>query len=136
MTDPIADMLTRIRNAQAVKKEEVIMPFSKVKLAIAEILAKEGFVGKVEKFLEANCFGSEFAKIKIELRYTKNGKEPLIRCIRRISKPGLKVYKKYNKLPHVLSGLGISIVSTPAGIMTNKEARRKKTGGEIICEVY
>ena len=129
MTDPIADMLTRIRNAQAVRKPEVVLPFSKMKLAIAEIIKNKGYVRDVEK-IETG----QFPEIKIVLRY--NGKEPAISNIKRISKPGHRVYTTKEKLPIVLNNLGIAIVSTPQGIMTNKEAKRNNLGGEIICEIY
>jgi len=136
MTDPIADMLTRIRNAQAVNKEDVVIPFSKTKIAIAQILEEEGFLDKVERFKEANKFGNEFENIKVRLRYSKEDGTPIIRSIKRISKPGCKIYSKYENLPHVLGGLGIAIVSTSQGLMTNRQARKKKVGGEVICEVF
>ncbi len=136
MTDPIADMLTRIRNAQAVNKQEVIIPFSRVKMAIAKILSKEGFISSIEEIKEVNKNGFEFGMIKVGLRYSEEDKKPLIHSIKRISKPGCRVYQKYNELPHVLGGLGIAVISTPNGIMTNKEARIQKVGGEIICEVF
>jgi small subunit ribosomal protein S8 len=129
MTDPIADMLTRIRNAQAVKKPEVILPFSKMKYAVAKILEKEGWVQKSEKVK------NDFDKIKIELKYNEE-KEPAIRSLKRISKPGRRVYAKSNELPHVLGNLGVAVISTSRGVMTNKEARKKKLGGEVLCEIY
>lgn len=127
-TDPIADMLTRIRNASAVKKAEVELPFSKVKWAIAQILLQAGFISKIEK-LEDN-----FATIKITLKY--NNKIPAISTIQRVSKPGRRIYVKSEDLPKVRNGLGIAIISTPVGMVTNKDARKRKIGGEIICEVY
>lgn len=134
MTDPISDMLTRIRNAMAVRKPEVVLPFSKVKLAIAEILKDNGYVAKVEK-LEKGQAGNSFMAIRITLKYL-GGKEPAISNIKRISKPGLRVYAGKEKLPKVLNNLGIAIVSTSQGLMTNKEARQKNLGGEVICEIY
>ncbi|MBU1148615.1 30S ribosomal protein S8 [Patescibacteria group bacterium] len=136
MTDPIADMLTRIRNAQAVSKEDVIIPFSKIKLAIAKILVDEGFIKGFDEFNETNRLGSDFKYLRLFLRYTAKDKKPMIRQIKRISKPGRRVYRKHSELPHVLGGLGLAIISTPSGLMTNREARRKKVGGEIICEIY
>ena len=129
MTDPIADMLTQIRNAFAVGKEEVILPHSKAKLEIAKILEKEKFVDKVQT--EKN----KFEVIKINLKYLSTG-ECAIRSIKRVSKPGRRVYVNARMLPHVLNDLGIAIVSTPQGIMTNRDARKKHLGGEIVCEVY
>jgi small subunit ribosomal protein S8 len=129
MTDPISDMLARLRNASAVKKTSVSMPFSKMKHGVAKILEKEGFVGKVEQVTEG-----KFPVLRVELRYA--GKTPRITHIKRVSKPGLRVYRKADELPRVLSDNGIAIVSTPNGLMTNKEARARRLGGEIVCEVY
>ena len=133
MTDPIADMLTRIRNASMVKKNEVNIPMSKIKLEIARILKKEGWVldVKEEKSQEKQIFN----EIKINLKYKKSGK-PFISSIKRISKPGLRVYVKKDNLPKVLNNMGFAIISTPEGLMTNKEARKKGLGGEVLCEVY
>lgn len=128
ITDPISDMLTRIRNAQLVSKSEVYIPFSKLKWHIAKILEKEGFVGAVE---ETTLDGRPV--LCIGLRYQRN--RPAIREIRRVSKPGRRVYAKADELPRVMSDMGVAIISTPNGLMTNKEARARKLGGEIICEV-
>lgn len=128
LTDPISDMLARIRNAQAVRKTELSLPFSKMKFSIAKILEKEGYVGKVEETAEG-----KFSVLRIELKY-KN-REPKIRMIKRVSKPGRRVYSKSDELPRVLSDIGIAIVSTPNGLMTNKEARVRRLGGEVICEI-
>lgn len=128
MTDPISDMLTRIRNAQAVKKADVTFPHSKVKFAIAKILEKEGYVGSVERATEA-----KFPVIRVQLQYENN--QPKIQAVRRVSRPGNRVYAKANELPVVLADLGIAIVSTPNGLMTNKEARARRLGGEVICEI-
>ncbi len=129
MTDPIGDMLTRIRNAAAVNKPVVIIPYSKIKHKIAEILSQEGYVGSVEKIQQG-----KFPELKIELKY--EGKNSVIRCIKRVSKPGRRVYRGYGEMPIVLNNLGIAIVSTSKGIMTNIKAKKEKLGGEIICEVY
>lgn len=137
MTDPIADMLTRIRNASAVKKHEVVVPMSKIKFEIAKILKKEGWVNEAEiiKAPVQKNKHSAFDEIRLVLKYKKSGR-PVIASIKRISKPGLRIYAGKDKLPVVLNHLGIAIISTPEGLMTNKEARRKRLGGEIICEIY
>lgn len=127
MTDPIADMLTRIRNAIGAQKPDVLVPQSKMKVRIAEIFAREGFVLSVIPNVAPHT-------MRITLKYTNL--EPAIRGIRRVSKPGRRVYAGATELPRVLSDLGIAVVSTSAGIMTNKEARRRKLGGEVLCEVY
>ncbi len=136
MTDPIADMLTRIRNASAVNSASVVMPMSKIKFAIAKILSTEGWVGNVEIVKmkgEKNKTGG-FDELRIYLKYNDN-KKSVIRNIKRISKPGLRIYSTKETLPKVLNNLGIAIVSTSKGLMTNKEARKKGFGGEILCEV-
>jgi small subunit ribosomal protein S8 len=127
MSDPIADMLTRIRNAQIAHKTEVSVPISKVKLAIAEILSKEGYLLDVKKEEKTN-------NLLICLKYEH--KRPVIQSIDRVSKPGHRVYRSFDKIPKILNGFGVSILSTSKGIMTDKEARKMKIGGEIICSVY
>jgi len=129
MTDPIADMLTRIRNAQAVSKPEVLVPFSKIKYQILKILEKEKFIEKIEK----KGKGVK-KKIKVVLKY--NQKQPVISGLKRISKPGQRIYLPAKKIKSVRGGFGIAIVSTSQGLMTDKEARKKKLGGEIICEIW
>jgi len=133
MTDPIADMLTRIRNAQAVKKTEVVLPFSKFKYNLAQLLVKEGWLAGVEKTAKSTKRG--FDEMCLKLKYHKSGK-PVIMSLNRISKPGRRVYVDYQHLPYVLNNLGIAVVSTSRGLMTNKEARRAKIGGEVVCEIY
>lgn len=133
MTDPISDMLTRIRNAQAVNKPEVVLPFSKMKMSIAEILKELDYVKNVEK-IEKGGDSVNHDQIKIALKYL--GNQPAISDLKRISKPGRRVYVTKDKLPNVLNSLGIAIISTPQGLMTNKEARKKSLGGEVICEIY
>ena len=128
MTDPIADMLTRIRNASMVGKVEVVLPYSRLKHAIASILAGEGYIAIAEKVAD------DKDKLRIELKY--DGKTSAIRSLKRISRPGRRSYVGYQDLPRVLSDRGIAVVSTPQGVMSNKEARRRKLGGEIMCEVY
>jgi small subunit ribosomal protein S8 len=135
MIDPIADMITRIRNASAVKKFEVVLPMSKIKFEVAKILEKEGWVQRAEVIKGNSSEGCAFDQLKIVLKYKKSGR-PAITSLKRISKPGLKVYVKKDELPRVLNNLGIAIISTSQGIMTNREARRKGTGGEVLCEIY
>lgn len=130
LTDPIADMLTRIRNANHQRHATVDIPASKIKLAIAEILKEEGYIADYE-VIEENVQGT----IRISLKYI-NEKERVITGIRRISKPGLRIYVNSNELPTVLGGLGIAIISTSAGIMTDREARKQKVGGEVLCYVW
>lgn len=128
-TDPISDLLTRIRNASDARLESVELPSSRMKVVIAKILQREGYVSSVSERTDG-------AKKILTVGIKYNGKEPVVRAIKRVSKPGLRVYRKAGELPRVLSDIGIAIVSTSAGVMTNKEARKRKLGGEIICEVY
>lgn len=130
MSDPIADMLTRIRNANIVRHETVEMPASKVKKQIADILKREGFIRDAE-FIEDNKQGI----IRIFLKYGPN-QERVITGLKRISKPGLRVYTNSTEIPRVLGGLGLAIISTSKGVMTDKEARQVKSGGEVICYVW
>jgi small subunit ribosomal protein S8 len=130
MSDPIADMLTRIRNANVVKHETVEMPASTAKKEIAEILKREGFIRDAE-YIEDNKQGM----IRIFLKYGPS-QERVITGLKRISKPGLRVYTKSNEIPRVLGGLGIAIISTSKGVMTDKEARAAKAGGEVLCYVW
>lgn len=130
MSDPIADMLTRIRNANTVRHETVEIPASKIKREIAEILKREGFVRDAE-YVEDNKQGI----IRLFLKYGPNN-ERVITGLKRISKPGLRVYAKANELPRVLGGLGIAIISTSKGLMTDKQARQANSGGEVICYVW
>ena len=130
VTDPIADMLTRIRNALTIKKSEVMVPASKTKNSIAEILFNEGYIEKYE-MVDVDGYKS----IKISLKYGPNG-EKVIQGLKRISKPGLRVYADSKDMPKVLNGLGIAIVSTNKGIMTDKEARNQKVGGEVLAFVW
>lgn len=128
MSDPISDMLTRFRNAQAVHKPWVLLPYSKIKFDLAKILEKEGYVGEVDVDRS-----QAFPMLRVALKY--NNRQGAIHSIRRVSTPGHRVYAKTTELPRVLSGLGCAVVSTPNGLMTNIEARRRKLGGEILCEV-
>ena len=131
MTDPIADMLTRIRNANTAKHDTVDVPASKIKLAIAEILLNEGFIKSYEVVEDGS-----FKTIKITLKYGKDKSEKIITGLKRISKPGLRVYAGKDELPRVLGGLGIAIISTNKGIVTDKEARKLQVGGEVLAFVW
>lgn len=130
MTDPIADYLTRVRNANNVKKETVEIPASNVKRNISDILKKEGFIKDYE-YIEDGKQGI----IRVYLKYTPN-REKVISGLKRISKPGLRVYARRDEIPKVLGGLGIAIISTSKGIMTDKEARKDMVGGEVICYIW
>ena len=129
--DPIADMLTRIRNANTVKHDTVDIPSSKMKLAIAQILQDEGYIRKYEVVDDGN-----FKAIHITLKYGADKSEKIITGIKRISKPGLRVYAGKDELPRVLGGLGIAIISTNQGVITDKEARKLKVGGEVLAFVW
>ncbi|HOA63267.1 MAG: 30S ribosomal protein S8 [Acholeplasmataceae bacterium] len=130
MTDPIADLLTRIRNANQVKHEYVEVPASKIKYEILRVMKEEGYIRDVE-YIEDNKQGI----LRVALKYTEN-KERVIRGLQRISKPGLRVYAKANELPKVLNGLGIAIISTSNGVMTDREARKLNCGGEVLAYVW
>lgn len=130
MTDPIADMLTRIRNANAALHETVEIPSSKMKAAVLEILKEEGFVKSVE-----TVENGKHTNLKVTLKYSSNN-EKVITGIKRISKPGLRVYAKKEELPRVLGGLGIAIISTSKGVMSDKQARKEGLGGEVIAYVW
>ncbi|MFZ5391117.1 MAG: 30S ribosomal protein S8 [Patescibacteria group bacterium] len=128
MTDPISDMLARIRNAALVNKREVLVPYSKLKAGLAQILLEEGYIEQVTEE------SAPTKSLRLTLKYQKG--QPAIQNLKRISKPGRRYYVKQDSLPRVLSGLGIAIVSTSKGLMTNKKARAAKLGGEVICEIY
>ena len=131
MSDPIADMLTRIRNANTAKHDTVDIPSSKMKLAIADILVKEGYIVKYDLIEDGS-----FKTIRITLKYGADKNEKIITGLKRISKPGLRVYAGAEELPKVLGGLGIAIISTNEGVMTDKEARAKNVGGEVLAFVW
>ena len=131
MSDPIADMLTRIRNANTAKHDTVDIPASKMKLAIADILLKEGYVKAVDVTEEGN-----FKTIKITLKYGADKNEKILTGLKRISKPGLRVYASKDELPKVLGGLGTAIISTNKGILTDKEARKANVGGEVLAFIW
>lgn len=131
MTDPISDMLTRVRNASSAMHEEVLIPRSKIKENIARILTEEGYVDSYELLEEDGTH----QKIKIKLRYNED-RERAIMGLRRISKPGRRVYRSAGQLPRVLGGMGIAIVSTSQGVMTDRQARQERVGGEVLAYVW
>ena len=130
-SDPIADMLTRIRNANTAKHDTVDVPASKIKLAIADILLEEGYIAKYDIVEDGN-----FKTIRITLKYGADKNEKIISGLKRISKPGLRVYANSEELPRVLGGLGTAIISTNQGVITDKEARKLQIGGEVLCFVW
>ena len=127
MQDPIADMLTRIRNGQSAAKVSVAMPSSKQKVAIAQLLKEEGYVA------DYKVSGDTKAELEVELKYFQG--KPVVELIQRVSRPGLRIYKKRGELPKIMNGLGIAVVSTSKGVMTDRAARKAGMGGEIICYV-
>ena len=131
MSDPIADMLTRIRNANTAKHDTVDVPASKTKIAIANILVDEGYIEKYE-MIEDGCFKT----MRLTLKYGADKNEKIITGLKRVSKPGLRIYVGKDELPKVLGGLGIAILSTNQGIITDKEARKLQVGGEVLCFVW
>ena len=131
MSDPIADMLTRIRNANTAKHDTVDVPASKMKLAIADILLNEGYIKGFEVLEEGN-----FKTIRITLKYGADKNDKVITGIKKISKPGLRVYAGKDELPRVLGGLGVAIISTNKGVITDKEARKENVGGEVLAFVW
>jgi len=132
VTDPIADMLTRLRNAVLVKQETVVIPKSRLKRAIAQVLVDEGYIDRFEEM-----DGESFPVLRIYLKYVEGKQpEPVLRGLRRVSKPGRRVYAKKDAIPWVRSGLGTAIISTSQGIMSDREARRRGVGGEVLCEVW
>ena len=128
MSDPIADMLTRIRNAQAVEKTVAVMPSSKLKVAIAQVLKDEGYIDGFK-------VNAEGAKTELEIALKYYAGRPVIEHIERVSRPGLRVYKGRHDIPNVMNGLGVAIVTTPRGVMTDRKARQVGIGGEVLCYV-
>ena len=128
-TDPIADMLTRIRNASRAQKNELVLPFSKFKANLAQVLLKEGFISGV------NELSGDHKSLQINLKYSAAG-EAVIAGLKRVSKPGQRIYLPVDKLPRTNSGYGVTVVSTSRGLMTDKEARKAKVGGEVVCQVW
>ncbi|OGF28233.1 30S ribosomal protein S8 [Candidatus Falkowbacteria bacterium RIFOXYC2_FULL_47_12] len=132
-SDSIADMLTRVRNAYAVRKPTVVLPYSKFKLNLANVLVSEGLLAAAEKTERTDK--PNFSELTLALKYGRSGK-PAITAVKKISKPGRRVYVAAADLPYVLNGFGIAVISTSQGLMTNKQARKVKVGGEVICEIY
>ncbi len=132
MTDPIADMLTRIRNANVAMHDEVSMPSSKRKLALADVLKREGYIAS---YAEKDNTLRPGKTLTIEMKYSPE-RDRVIRGLRRISKPGLRIYRKRDEIPRVQGGLGVAVVSTNKGLMSDREARRNRMGGEILCYVW
>jgi small subunit ribosomal protein S8 len=132
ISDPIADMLTRIRNAVSSHHESVAIPASKMKVSIARVLKEEGFIKDFELI---GAEGKAQPDLKVQLGYTA-ARQPVLNGLRRVSKPGLRVYVQRREIPRVYGGLGIAIISTPKGIMSGKEARRQEVGGELLCYVW
>jgi small subunit ribosomal protein S8 len=131
MNDPIADMLTRIRNAGMQRHTSVVMPKSKLKVAIADILKQEGFI----RDFKVQTNERSFEDLVLDLKYT-NDKQPVITGIKRVSRPGLRIYTKHQDIPRVRGGMGLSILSTPRGVMSGYEAYRQNVGGEVLCYVW
>ena len=131
MSDPVADMLTRIRNANTAKHDTVDIPASKMKIAIADILLNEGYITKYDLVEEGN-----FSTIRVALKYGADKNEKVISGLKKISKPGLRVYAAKDELPKVLGGLGTAIISTNEGVISDKEARKRGVGGEVLCFVW
>ena len=131
VNDPIADMLTRIRNASSARHDRMVMPASRLKLRVAEILKSEGFIADVREGADPNGHKT----IELVLKYDRE-KRAAIDGIRRVSKPGRRVYVTHDNIPKVFSGLGIAVLSTSSGVMSDAEARRRKVGGELLCEVW
>lgn len=132
VTDPIADYLTRIRNAQMAGHQVVTIPSSKLKKSLTEILYNNGFIHRYKFNDQDGPQGS----ISIAIKYLKPGNEPVIRSMKRVSKPGLRIYKKAADIPKVIDGLGIAVISTSHGLMTGHEARKRNLGGEVLCYIY
>jgi small subunit ribosomal protein S8 len=130
MTDPVSDLLTRIRNATAVRHDRMDIPASKMKLEIAKILKQEGYI-RTFKMIEEGPQGI----IRIYLKYADDG-EPVIHGLRRVSRPGLRIYRKVGELPKVRNGLGVAVISTNRGVVTDEQARSLQVGGEVLCEIW
>ena len=129
-TDPIADMLTRIRNAALAKKSDLVLPYSKFKRSLADVLLKEGFIAGVSEPTEA-----KHKMLQINLKYTPEG-EAVIAGIKRVSKPGQRIYLPVDRIPRTNSGYGVTVVSTPKGLLTDRQARKDRVGGEVVCQVW
>ncbi|MBN1231440.1 MAG: 30S ribosomal protein S8 [Anaerolineales bacterium] len=135
VSDPIADMLTRIRNAGMANHPQVAMPSSKIKVAIAEILKEEGYIDDFQ-VVDGDIVGEKILRIRLKYVGERRTRRPVISGIERVSRPGKRIYAKKGEIPWVLSGLGVSIMSTPKGVMTGRRARQIGVGGEILCKVF
>lgn len=131
VTDPIADMLTRIRNANLARKEHVLVPASRLKLEIAKVLKAQGYIQKYDLVDD-----KRHGQLRIHLRYAGGDRQRIITGLRRVSRPGMRVYTDAKQVPRVMGGLGIAVLSTPDGVLTDREARRRRIGGEILCYVW
>ena len=132
MTDPIADMLTRIRNANSAQFDSVKMPGSKLKISLAQILEREGYIGGFTVTTNENKPGTT---LEVRLKYTLDRRRTIV-GLKRVSTPGLRIYRKSTEMPNVLGGVGVAVVSTSRGLMTDREARKQKLGGEVLCYVW
>ena len=128
-TDPIADMLVRIKNAAVARKDAAVIPYSKFKASLAHLLEREGFIGSVSEV------PGKFKSLQVSLKYDKQG-QPVISGIKRVSRPGQRIYLPADKLPRTNSGLGLTVISTSKGLLSDKEARKNKIGGEVVCQVW
>lgn len=137
MTDPISDLLTRIRNASAVKKADIVLPYSRLRHEVAKLLETEKYVLRTEKIPAAKVGeeGPRYDQLRIVMRYRSNG-TPVIRHIKRVSRPSRKVYVTVEKIPTILNGLGLAVLSTSKGLLTNAQARKEKIGGELMFEIW
>ena len=137
MTDSISDLLTRIRNASVINKAEVVLPYSRLRFEVAKLLEDEKYILRSEKLpaVKAGEDGPRYDQLRLVLRYRSNG-NPVIRHIKRISRPSRKVYVTVEKIPTVLNGLGLAVISTSKGLLTNKQARKDKIGGELMFEIW
>lgn len=141
MTDPIADFLTRVKNGYLAGKKQIVVPHSRIKEQLSQILVKEGYLENSKLVSSAKPLAthgktqnSKFKVLELELKY--EGKEPILTDVRRLSKPSLRIYAKAKEIPRVKTGFGITIVSTPSGLMSDREARKKNLGGEVICQIW
>jgi small subunit ribosomal protein S8 len=130
ITDPIADMLTRIRNANLIRQEHVLMPASKLKLEIAKVLKAQGYIQKYDLIDD-----KRHGQLRIHLRYARE-RERVISGLRRVSRPGMRIYVDAKQIPRVMGGLGIAVLSTSRGVLTDREARRRRIGGEVLCHIW
>lgn len=134
LSDPIADLLARIKNGYLAKKAEIVVPYSRLKENLAKILVEEGYLSNVKCSAEGGSNGKSKKELVLSLKY--EGKKPVLTDVQRVSKPGLRIYVGKTKIPKVLGGLGVTIISTPKGLMTGRQAKKKGLGGEVICKIW